>query len=55
MRVRTRDNRPAGSAVQVPILPGMVATVDVLTGQKTVLHYLLKPIIKTRDMAFRER
>ncbi|SPA17762.1 Type I protease secretion protein, haemolytica toxin secretion prtE family (hlyD) [Cupriavidus taiwanensis] len=55
VRVRTRDNRPAGSAVQVPILPGMVATVDVLTGQKTVLHYLLKPIIKTRDMAFRER
>ncbi|SOY68344.1 Type I protease secretion protein, haemolytica toxin secretion prtE family (hlyD) [Cupriavidus taiwanensis] len=55
VRVRTRDNRPAGSAVQVPILPGMVATVDVLTGQKTVLHYLLKPIIKTQDMAFRER
>ncbi|MEM5275759.1 HlyD family type I secretion periplasmic adaptor subunit [Cupriavidus taiwanensis] len=55
VRVRTRDNRPAGSAVQVPILPGMVATVDVLTGRKTVLHYLLKPIIKTRDMAFRER
>ncbi|RAS03021.1 HlyD family type I secretion periplasmic adaptor subunit [Cupriavidus alkaliphilus] len=55
VRVRTRDNRPAGSTVQVPILPGMVATVDVLTGQKTVLDYLLKPIIKTRDMAFRER
>lgn len=53
--VRTRDNRPGGSAVQVPILPGMVATVDVLTGQKTVLHYLLKPIIKTRELAFRER
>ncbi len=54
-RVRTRDNRPGGGAVQVPILPGMVATVDVLTGQKTVLHYLLKPIIKTRELAFRER
>ncbi|MCY1252167.1 Type I secretion system membrane fusion protein PrsE [compost metagenome] len=55
VRVRTRDNRPGGGAVQVPILPGMVATVDVLTGQKTVLHYLLKPIIKTRELAFRER
>lgn len=55
VRVRTRDNRPGGSAVQVPILPGMVATVDVLTGRKTVLHYLLKPIIKTKEMAFRER
>lgn len=55
VRVRTRDNRPTGSTAQVPILPGMVATVDVLTGQKTVLHYLLKPIIKTKEMALRER
>ena len=55
VRVRTRDNRPTGSTTQVPILPGMVATVDVLTGQKTVLHYLLKPIIKTKELALRER
>ena len=33
----------------------MTATVDILTGQKTVLDYLLKPIFKARDRALRER
>lgn len=40
---------------QLPILPGMVASVEILTGHKTVLQYLLKPINKTRDEAFHER
>ncbi|AZQ52615.1 HlyD family type I secretion periplasmic adaptor subunit [Burkholderia cenocepacia] len=39
---------------RLPILPGMQATVDVRTGEKTVLDYLLKPIFKARE-AFRER
>jgi adhesin transport system membrane fusion protein len=39
----------------LPILPGMVASVEILTGHKTVLQYLLKPINKTRDEAFHER
>jgi membrane fusion protein, adhesin transport system len=38
----------------LPILPGMVATVDVRTGEKSILDYLLKPIFKARE-AFRER
>jgi adhesin transport system membrane fusion protein len=33
----------------------MVATVDVVTGQKTVLQYLLKPINKARENALSER
>ncbi|HRE31703.1 MAG TPA: HlyD family type I secretion periplasmic adaptor subunit, partial [Candidatus Berkiella sp.] len=37
------------------IIPGMSATVDILTGQKTVLEYLLKPIIKAKRNAMRER
>ena len=40
---------------QLPILPGMVSSVEILTGHKTVLQYLLKPINKTRDEAFHER
>jgi adhesin transport system membrane fusion protein len=40
---------------ELPIIPGMVAEVDVLTGKKTVLEYLLKPIIKTTRGALRER
>jgi len=38
----------------LPIIPGMVATVEIRTGEKTVLDYLLKPIFKARE-AFRER
>ncbi|MGM3276028.1 HlyD family type I secretion periplasmic adaptor subunit [Ralstonia sp. 24A2] len=38
----------------LPILPGMVSTVDIRTGEKTILDYLLKPIFKARE-AFRER
>ena len=37
------------------IIPGMVASVDILTGKKTILQYLLKPINKARTDAMRER
>jgi len=33
----------------------MVATVDIMTGEKTIMSYLLKPIIKARTEALRER
>jgi adhesin transport system membrane fusion protein len=38
-----------------PILPGMVADVDVLTGKRTVLSYLLKPVMRARNYALSER
>ncbi|MGH8439100.1 MAG: HlyD family type I secretion periplasmic adaptor subunit [Pseudomonas sp.] len=37
------------------IIPGMVASVDIITGKKSVLSYLLKPIIRARAEALRER
>jgi len=37
------------------IVPGMVAEIDIITGRKTVLDYLLKPIIKAKQLALRER
>jgi membrane fusion protein, adhesin transport system len=37
-----------------PIVPGMTATVDIRTGEKTIFDYLMKPIFKARE-AFRER
>ena len=40
---------------ELPVLPGMVTSVEILTGKKTILQYLLKPINKARDEAFRER
>ena len=39
----------------LPIMPGMITTVDILTGKKTVLSYLLKPVLKARYSALRER
>lgn len=40
---------------QLAILPGMVTSVDILTGKKSILSYLLKPITKAQQEALRER
>ena len=42
-------------AHKLPITPGMVCDVEILTGRKSVLAYLLKPIMKARAEALRER
>ena len=39
----------------LPISPGMEATVDIKTGRRTVIDYLLRPVLKLRSEAFRER
>ena len=39
----------------LPIIPGMQAQVDIITGNKSVLSYLLKPLIGVKENAFRER
>ena len=53
--VRTDAAHLDGKSGPLPILPGMVATVEILTGRKSVLEYLLKPVLKVRDSALRER
>jgi adhesin transport system membrane fusion protein len=55
VRVRTERNHLGTEAKPLRIIPGMTAQVDVLTGRKTVLDYLLKPILKARERALRER
>ncbi len=55
IRVRTDKNFLGTNEVPLYIIPGMHATVDILTGQKSVLDYLLKPILKTKQNALRER
>ena len=55
IRVRTKTNKLSGWDKPVSILPGMVAAVDIKTGKRTILNYLLKPIIKTKEAALRER
>tara|TARA_B100000405_G_C16618327_1_gene386752 strand:- start:553 stop:702 length:150 start_codon:yes stop_codon:yes gene_type:complete len=38
-----------------PVLPGMTVQADIITGSKTLLQYLLKPIHRNLDSAFAER
>ena len=52
VRVRTTQAR---FSEKMPIIPGMTAEVDILTGNKTVMSYLLKPVLKARAYALRER
>lgn len=53
--IRTDKNHLGPDTEPLPIIPGMVASIDILTGEKTVLDYILKPIKKVRDEALRER
>jgi adhesin transport system membrane fusion protein len=55
VRVRTRTNHLGDPKHALPIIPGMLSTVHIRTGKKTVLQYLLKPIVKAKDEAMRER
>jgi len=40
---------------RLPISPGMICDVEIITGRKSILSYLLKPLIKARSEALRER
>lgn len=53
--VQTGDARIRKGGVVHPIRPGMVASVDIVTGEKTILAYLLKPFNKARYEALTER
>ena len=53
--VRTDKNYLGTKEQPLPIIPGMVTTVEILTGRKSVLDYLIKPARLLRDEAFRER
>ena len=54
-RVRTERTHMGKDELTLPIIPGMVAEVDIVTGEKTVLQYLLKPFLRARERALRER
>jgi len=55
VRVRTTRNFLGTEEKPMPIIPGMVGEVDILTGKKTILSYLLKPALRAQKMALRER
>lgn len=53
--VRTQKTYLGDKTGELPITPGMQATVDIHTGERSVLSYLIKPVLKLRSEAFRER
>ena len=55
IKLRTRKSHLGSDEKPLLIIPGMVASVDIMTGKKSILSYLLKPIIRARAEALRER
>ena len=53
--ILTEDSALKRKGEVLPIIPGMIASVDILTGEKTVMEYLLKPFIKTLNESLNER
>ncbi|SFT91034.1 membrane fusion protein, adhesin transport system [Pseudovibrio denitrificans] len=53
--IKTKQTELESRNKSLPILPGMVASVDILTGEKSVLSYILKPVNRAREEALRER
>ncbi len=53
--IRTEKNYLGSADRPLPITPGMVADIEVITGKRTILEYLLKPLLRARDRAFTER
>jgi membrane fusion protein, adhesin transport system len=55
VRVSTKKSALEKDGMSYSIIPGMICTVEIMTGRKTILSYLLKPINKARNEAMRER
>ena len=53
--IRVRTVSPQLGTGKLPIIPGMIAEVDVLTGKKTILSYLMKPVLRAKANALTER
>lgn len=55
VRVKTGERSLKNSSEDLPILPGMEVQLDILTGKKTILQYLLKPLMRAKMNAFTEK
>lgn len=52
VRVRTHESELGDN---LPVIPGMMAEVDILTGKRTIMSYLLKPVLRAKANALSER
>ncbi len=55
IEVRADKNYLGDETAPLPITPGMVANVEVITGKRTLMAYMLKPVLRARERAFTER
>jgi adhesin transport system membrane fusion protein len=53
--IKTDKNHLERDGEKLPIIPGMIASVDIITGKKTIMDFVLKPILKTQQNALHER
>lgn len=54
VQVRTEGNLYDADSQPLDVIPGMVAEVDILSGKRSILDYLMEPVVKVRDRAFRD-
>jgi adhesin transport system membrane fusion protein len=54
VEIRTTDTILDADGVEVEIMPGMVAQADILAGRKTVLDYILRPVVRVKERALRD-
>lgn len=55
VQIKTEKNYLGDASKPLKIIPGMTVNVDIITGKKSVLDYILKPILKTKQYTFTER
>lgn len=55
VQIKTDENHLKKGEKKLPIIPGMVVNVDILTGKKSILDYILKPILRAKQYTFTER
>jgi len=53
--IKTSKNYLERNGKKLPIIPGMIASVDIVTGKKSIMDFILKPILKTKQNALHER
>lgn len=55
VQVQVESRLYDASGVALDIVPGMVAQIDILTGKRTILDYIIQPVVKIKETAFREK
>lgn len=53
--IKTNKNFLERNGEKLPIIPGMVANVDIVTGKKSIMDFFLKPILKVKEESLHER